>query len=166
MAEFLGLCFFALSLLLPVRLGTSSPAAPACCFKAGSGAPTRNFIGPLGAFFAELLVPQLFGLAAILVPIVLGFAGWKLFWCRPVEAPYTKVAGLMLMLASMTTLHALVFGTLTYAGEAVRAGGAAGELGAAFLTATLNRTGAYIVCGTALFVSVILATQFSFAASL
>jgi S-DNA-T family DNA segregation ATPase FtsK/SpoIIIE len=166
MAEFLGLCFFALSLLLLISLGTYNPTDPARFFKAGSGAPTRNFIGPLGAFFAELLIPQLFGLAATLVPIVLGIAGWKLFWCRPVEAPYTKAAGMMLMLASMTTLLALALGTLNYAGEAVRAGGAAGELGAAFLTATLNRTGAYIVSCTALIVSVILATQFSFAASL
>jgi S-DNA-T family DNA segregation ATPase FtsK/SpoIIIE len=165
-AEFLGLCFFALSLLILISLGTYNPTDPARFFKVGSGAPTRNFIGPLGAFFAELLVPQLFGLAAILIPFVLGFAGWKLFWCQPVEAPYTKAAGLLLMLASTTTLLALAFGTFTYAGEAVRAGGAAGELGAAFLTATLNRTGAYIVSATALFVAVILATQFSFAAFL
>ena len=33
---------------------------------------------------------QLFGLAAHLIPVVLGLLGWKLFWFRPIEAPYTK----------------------------------------------------------------------------
>jgi hypothetical protein len=48
----------------------------------------------------------------------------------------------------------------------VRAGGAVGALLAALLTASFNRPGAYIVAATSLFVSVILATQFSFAAFL
>ncbi len=45
----------------------------------------------------------------------------------------------------------------------MRAGGAVGELLAAVLITDFNRTGAYIVVATALFVSLILATQFSFA---
>ena len=126
----------------------------------------RNFIGPIGAFLAELLIPQLFGVAALLVPLVLGITGWKLFWCRPIEAPYTKAAGLSLLLVSLTAFLTLTFGVVTIEGEPVRAGGAAGQLAASMLTASFNRTGAYIVVATSLFVSLILATQFSFAAFL
>jgi S-DNA-T family DNA segregation ATPase FtsK/SpoIIIE len=149
--------------MLLIALATFNPHDPAPFFKAGAGGPARNFIGPFGAFLAELLVPQLFGVAALLLPMVMGLFGWKLFWCRPIDAPYTKALGLILLLLSLTAFLTLTFGSVTYEGEVVRAGGATGELLAALLTADLNRTGAFIVVATALFVSLILATQFSFA---
>jgi len=166
LAEFMGLCCFALALMLLISLATYSPRDPAPFFKAGATGPAQNFIGPFGAFLAELLIPQLFGVAALLLPLVLGIAGWKLFWCRPIEAPYTKACGLTLLLLSLTAFLALTFGTVALEGEPVRAGGAAGELLAELLTASFNRTGAYIVVATSLFVALILATQFSFAAFL
>jgi DNA segregation ATPase FtsK/SpoIIIE, S-DNA-T family len=165
-AEFLGVVSFALSLMVLISVATYNPGDPVPFFKAGASGPVRNFIGPIGAFLAELLIPQLFGVAALLVPLVLGITGWKLFWCRPIEAPYTKVAGLSLLLVSLTAFLTLTFGAVTIEGEPVRAGGAAGQLAAAILTASLSRTGAYIVVATSLFVSLILSTQFSFAAFL
>jgi len=165
-AEFLGVVSFALSLMVLISVATYNPADPVPFFKAGASGPVRNFIGPIGAFLAELLIPQLFGVAALLVPLVLGITGWKLFWCRPIDAPYTKAAGLSLLLVSLTAFLTLTFGAVTIEGEPVRAGGAAGQLAAAILTASFNRTGAYIVVATSLFVSLILSTQFSFAAFL
>src|SRR5215470_366698 len=165
-AELLGLTAFAVALMLLISLSTFNPTDPAPFFKAGTTGPARNFIGPVGAFLAELLVPQLFGVAAMLLPLVLGLTGRKLFWCRPIDAPYTKAAGLVLLLASLTAFLSLTFGNVTIEGEAVRAGGAVGELMAGLLTTEFNRTGAYIVVATSLFVAMILATQFSFAAFL
>ena len=166
LAEFFGLISFALALLVLISLATYRPTDPAPFFKAGATGPARNFIGPVGAFLAELLVPQLFGMAAMLLPLVLGVTGWKLFWCKPIDAPYTKVSGLLLLLLSLTAFLALAFGTVTVEGEAVRAGGAIGALLSSMLEGTFGRTGAFIVLGTSLFVSVILSTQFSFAAFL
>jgi S-DNA-T family DNA segregation ATPase FtsK/SpoIIIE len=166
LAEFLGLISFAVALMLLISLATYHPSDPAPFFKAGASGPARNFIGPIGAFLAELFIPQLFGVAALLLPLVLAVTGWKLFWCRPIEAPYTKGAGLLLMLSSLTAFLTLTFASVQIEGEAVRAGGATGELASSLLTASFNRTGAYIVVATTLFVSVILATQFSFAAFL
>jgi S-DNA-T family DNA segregation ATPase FtsK/SpoIIIE len=165
-AEFRGLIAFALGLMLLISLATYNPADPAPFFKAGAGGAARNFIGPMGAFLAELMVPQLFGMASLLLPLVLGITGWKLFWCRPIEAPYTKASGLALLLLSLTAFLSLTFQTVAIEGEQVRAGGALGVLLASVLTASFNRTGAYIVLATGLFVSLILATQFSFAAFL
>jgi S-DNA-T family DNA segregation ATPase FtsK/SpoIIIE len=162
-AELLGFLSFGLALMLLISLATFNPHDPAPFFRAGTTGPARNFIGPAGAFLAELLVPQLFGVTALLLPLVLGLAGWKLFWCKPIEAPYTKGAGLLLMLLSLTAFATLTFGTVTFEAEPVRAGGAVGELLAALLTKDFNRTGAYIVVATTLFVSLILSTQFSFA---
>src|SRR6267142_6526453 len=112
LAEFLGLCSFALALMLLISLATYSPTDPAPFFKAGTTGPARNFIGPIGAFLAELLVPQLFGFAALLLPLVLGWVGWSLFWCRPFDAPYTKGAGLLAMLLSTTALLSMAVGTV------------------------------------------------------
>jgi S-DNA-T family DNA segregation ATPase FtsK/SpoIIIE len=163
LAEFMGLISFALALMLLISLATYNPGDPAPFFKTGASGPARNFIGPFGAFLAELLVPQLFGVAALLLPLVLGVTGWRLFWCKPIEAPYTKACGAGALLLSLCALFALAFGALTIEGETVRAGGAVGALLASALTSSLNRTGAYILIATCLFVSLILATQFSFA---
>jgi S-DNA-T family DNA segregation ATPase FtsK/SpoIIIE len=67
------------------------------------------------------------------------------------------------LLLSLCAFFALSFGSLTLEGENVRAGGAVGALLASLLTGNFNRTGAYIVVATSIFVSLILATQFSFA---
>jgi len=166
LAEFLGLVAFALALMLLISLATYTPRDPVPFFKAGAAGTAGNFIGPVGAFLAELLIPQLFGMAALLIPMILGIAGWKLFWCKPIEAPYTKATGLTLLLLSLSSLLTLTFGVVTIEGEGIRAGGAVGEAFAALLTTSFNRTGAYIVVATVLFVSLILATQFSFAAFL
>ena len=165
-AELLGLSAFALALMLLISLATFNPKDPAPFFKAGTLGPAQNFIGPFGAFLAELLVAQLFGVAALLIPLVLGLFGWKLFWCKPLEAPYTKAFGLGMLLLSLTAFLTLTFATVAFEGEAVRAGGATGQLLAGLLIADFGRTGAYIVVATSLFVSLILATQFSFASFL
>jgi len=165
-AEFLGLLAFAVALMLLIALATYNPQDPAPFFKAGASGPARNFIGPVGAFFAELLIPQLFGMAAVLLPVVLGVAGWKLFWCRPIEAPYTKLVGLTLLLLSLTAFLSLSFDAVTIEGQRVRAGGAVGELLSALLISSFNRPGAFILVATSVFVAVILSTQFSFSAFL
>ncbi len=166
LAEFLGLVAFALALMLLISLATYTPRDPVPFFKAGAAGTAGNFIGPAGAFLAELLIPQLFGMAALLIPMILGIAGWKLFWCKPIEAPYTKAIGLTLLLLSLSSLLTLSFGAVVIESESIRAGGAVGEALGALLTGSFNRTGAYIVVATLLFVSLILATQFSFAALL
>src|SRR4030067_845297 len=61
-AELLGLLAFALALMLLIALATFDPRDPAPFFKAGVEGPARNFIGPFGAFLAEMLIPQRFGL--------------------------------------------------------------------------------------------------------
>ncbi len=166
-AEFFGLVSFALALMLLISLATYDPRDPAFWFKAGDqGAVVRNFIGPFGAFLAELFLGQLFGIAALVLPIALTLFGWKLFWCRPVEAPYTKLTGVALLVLSLTALLALTVGTIVMEGQPVGAGGAAGELLRELLSASFGRAGAYIVVCTTLIVAVILATQFSFSSML
>jgi S-DNA-T family DNA segregation ATPase FtsK/SpoIIIE len=162
--ELLGLSAIGVSLLFLISLVTFDPRDPAPFFKAGEAAAARNFIGPFGAFIAELLVPQLFGFAALIVPLTLALTGWKLFWCRPLQAPFTRVIGASLLLGSLTGLLTLGVGTVTLRGEAVRAGGALGEVCAAGLSSRLGTLGAFIVLTVALLAALLLSTQVSLAA--
>jgi S-DNA-T family DNA segregation ATPase FtsK/SpoIIIE len=161
--ELLGLCAMGAALLLLISLGTYDPRDPAPFFKAGDSSPARNFIGPFGAFIAELLVPQLFGFAAIVLPVSLGMTGWKLFWCKPLKAPATRLVGASLLMLSLTGLLTLAVGTVSMRGEAVRTGGAIGEIAAGTLRTSIGAVGAFIVLGVALLAATLLSTQLSFA---
>ena len=160
-SEFLGVALFAAAVLWIVALVTYEPSDPAWFFSTGATHAPANFAGLVGAFLAEASF-QVFGYTAYLVPAALVVLGWHYFWCRQVDAIYTKIVGVVLLFASLSGLLALAIGTLDLGGHAFRTGGGVGELIARLSAAYLNRTGSIIVLLTLLFMSVILATQFSF----
>jgi DNA segregation ATPase FtsK/SpoIIIE, S-DNA-T family len=157
-SEFLGVVLFAAALIWLIALVTSDPSDPTWFFNTGATGPPANFIGRVGAFLAELAF-QLFGYAAFLVPVLLGVAGWNLFWCRAVDAIYTKLVGAALLFACVSALLALALGNV---GLSNGAGGYLGVVLASRLSDSLNRTGSIIVILTLLIASLILSTQFSF----
>ena len=161
LSEFVGVLLFALSLAWVIALATYNSTDAVWFFNSGGEAPPLNLVGMAGSFLSEASY-QLFGIASWLFPPLLAVVGWFAFWCRPIEAAYTKLIGLALMIACLTSLLHLTLGTVDVAGKAFLAGGYAGYGLAAGLMSQLNRTGALILIVTALALSVILATQFSF----
>jgi S-DNA-T family DNA segregation ATPase FtsK/SpoIIIE len=161
LSEFLGVALFATALIWLIALVTYDPADPAWFFHAGGARDPANFIGPVGAFVAELSV-QVLGFAAYLVPVLIGVVGWTLFWCRRVQAIYTKIVGTALLGACLASLLHLALGSVTLSGRRIATGGYLGALLANELTSYFSHTGSFIVLVTVLFLSVILATQFSF----
>src|SRR5205814_1512464 len=89
-------------------------------------------------------------------------SGWNYFWCRSLDAAATKATGAVFLIAGVSAFLSLVFRTLDVSGKPFRAGGYAGELIAGQLSEYLNRTGSLIVILTAIFLAIILSTQFSF----
>ena len=162
--EFAGVALFATALLWVISLLSYSPADPVWFFNNNSGTETANFAGRIGAFLAVASL-QLVGYAAYLAPIVIGFVGWHYFWCREIEAAYTKLVGAGLMVGCVAALLALSFGALETSARPFRAGGVLGYLASSGLSAYFNRTGTAILLLTLLALSVILATQFSFGRS-
>jgi len=160
-SEFLGVGLFAAAVLWIVALVTFEPSDPTWFFTAGATHPPANFAGLVGAFIAEASF-QVVGYAAYLIPPALVVIGWHYFWCRPLDAIYTKFVGTVLLFASLSGLLALAIGNLAIDGHAFRAGGSIGQLISRFSAAYLNRAGTLIVLLTLLFMSVILATQLSF----
>ncbi len=161
MSEFLGVTLFATALVWLIALVTYNAADPVWFFNTGGPAPPANFIGRVGAFLSELSF-QTLGHASYLIPAIFVVVGWHLFWCRAIDAMCTKLVGVLLLFACLTSFLSLAFGTLNVSGKVFRAGGYAGDWLAAQLADYLNRTGSIIFILTLLFLAIILATQFSF----
>jgi len=160
-SEFVGVALFAAALIWIISLASYVPSDPAWFFSTGLHTAPANFAGRVGAFLAELSF-QLVGYAAYAIPIVLVIVGWNYFWCRDVDAALTKATGAVLFFSCLSAFLSLVVGTVDVAGKPFRAGGYAGEFLASELSEYLNRTGSVIVVLTLIFLSIIIATQFSF----
>jgi S-DNA-T family DNA segregation ATPase FtsK/SpoIIIE len=160
-SEFTGVALFALSLIALVALATYSANDPVWFFNTGSEGPPTNFAGRIGAFGAELSF-QLLGYSAYLIPLVFVVTGWHYFWCRTLDAAYTKLFGAALLCGCASAFLALSFGSRDLGGKEFRTGGYIGEWIAGFLSDYLNRTGSIILILTLLFLAIILSTQFSF----
>jgi S-DNA-T family DNA segregation ATPase FtsK/SpoIIIE len=121
-------------------------------------AKPANLTGRVGAILADICLQGL-GLAAFVLPILILGIAWKWLRSSEIDAPMLKVAGGVLLVASLGALFALgpdwrpIAGTLT-------AGGLVGTLLAAELTASLNRTGATLVALSAFVVSVYIVSTF------
>ncbi len=160
-SEFLGVALFALALLSLISLASYSASDPVWFFNTGAAdVEPANFAGRIGAFVAELSY-QLLGYCAYLVPVVLVVLGWHQFWCRSMDAAYTKLVGAALLFACVSAFLSLAFDTLDVDGKPFLAGGYAGLWVAGTLAAYLNRTGSLILILTLLFLGIILSTQFS-----
>src|SRR5690606_27585136 len=159
-SEVTGVALFASALLWLVALATYEPTDPVWFFSTGTEAPA-NFAGRVGAFLAELSF-QLLGYASYLLPAMIVVVGWHYFWCRQIDAAYTKIVGAALVLTSSSAFMSLALGRVDVGPRPFHAGGSIGEWLAGVMTEYLSRAGSLIVILTLLFVAVILATQFSF----
>jgi len=143
-SEFFGVALFAAALIWLIALATYEPTDPVWFFSAGSAAQPANFAGRVGAFLAELSF-QLLGYASHLIPAAMVVLGWHYFWCRTLDAQYTKLVGAGLLFGCVSSLLSLSFGSVDVDGKPFRAGGYLGEWLASWMAEYLNRTGSIIV---------------------
>ena len=159
-SEVVGVALFASALIWLIALASYDPNDPVWFFSTGTEAPS-NFVGRVGAFLSELSF-QLVGYGSYLLPPIVVVAGWHYFWCREVDAVYTKIFGSGLVLSCTSAFLSLALGTVEVGSRPFRAGGYLGDFFAGIMSEYLSRTGSFIVILTLLFVAVILSTQFSF----
>ncbi len=160
-SEFVGGLAFLVALIWLIALATYNPADPAWFFNTGTSQPATNLAGRAGAFVAELS-HQLVGYAAYLFPLLVSAVGWCRFWCRRIDAVYTKIAGALLLLASSASFLSLALAPARTTGSSFEPGGWLGDQLAGALAASFNRTGTLIIILACLGLSLILTTQFSF----
>jgi S-DNA-T family DNA segregation ATPase FtsK/SpoIIIE len=159
-SEVIGVAFFALALLWLIALATHEPTDPVWFFTTGTGDSPANFAGRFGAFLAEISF-QLLGYGAALVPAIVAAAGWHYFWCRALDAVYTKAVGVGLFVACSTAFLSLVFGSSEFDNSTFQAGGLAGNWLGTMLADYLNRTGSVVVLLAIMVLSMILSTHIS-----
>jgi S-DNA-T family DNA segregation ATPase FtsK/SpoIIIE len=119
----------------------------------------RNWIGPVGAYSADLLF-QGFGYAAFLLPIGIFAVGWRWFRSEVLESQIIKLAGyamLVLMVPALLTLW-----HMPEVRGAIPPGGLLGHLVSAGLRAAFNTVGANLVALATFFAALFLTTRFSF----
>ena len=156
-SEIIGVAFLTLSLVWLIALTTYDASDAVWFFNSDGSDPAHNFAGPVGAFLAELSF-QLFGYVSFLFPIICIVLGWHYFWCLSFDAGYTKLTGLILLLC----FTAAAFALADVDQNSFLFGGFLGSELSRILSLYFNSTGSVIVILASLFVSLILATQFSF----
>ena len=129
---------------LRIALATYDPSDPVWFFSSGTHDVPANFAGRVGAFLSELSY-QILGYASYLIPAVIAVAGWHYFWCRAVDAVYTKLVGAAMLFACSAAFLGLTLGRVEFGPRAFRAGGYLGEWLGGFMADYLSRTGSVIV---------------------
>jgi len=161
LSEVVGVALFAVALIWLIALATYDPNDPVWFFSTGTHDIPANFAGRVGAFLSELSY-QVIGYASYLVPALIAIAGWHYFWCRAIDAVYTKLVGAAMLFACSSAFLALTLGRVDFGPRAFRTGGYLGEWLGGFMSDYLSRTGSLIVIMALIVAAVILATQFSF----
>jgi S-DNA-T family DNA segregation ATPase FtsK/SpoIIIE len=159
-SELLGFLVAVVGLLVLLSLASYLPEDPSLNTAAGPGAATQNWVGPVGAYTADLFF-QALGWVAYLIPMLLLVLGSRLLLVRPFATPKTKAAGALLLVASLSALLELFPYTPTVRGL-IRGSGMLGFVVAAGLVHTFNRLGAGIVAASVFLSSLFLVTRFSF----
>jgi len=159
-SELAGFLVAVAGLLLLLSLASFTPEDPSLNTAAAAGATTHNWVGPVGAYTADLVF-QGFGWVAYLIPMLLLVVGARWLMVRPFAAPKTKAVGAGLLVISMSALLEMFPYTPAVRGL-IRGSGMLGYLAAAGLIHTFNQLGAWIVAGAVFLSSLFLVTRFSF----
>src|ERR1700732_1908432 len=159
--ELIGFLGVTIAILVALALLSYSPHDPS--FNVSADSPdmhsARNWIGPVGAYSADLFF-QAFGYAAFLLPVGIFLLGYRWFRSEPMDSPAIKLAGytmLVLMVPTLLTLWHMPDGR-----GAIPPGGLLGHVVTEGLRAAFNTVGANVVALAILFVALFLTTKFSF----
>jgi S-DNA-T family DNA segregation ATPase FtsK/SpoIIIE len=159
--ELIGFLCITVAVLIGLSLLSYNPRDAALNVSAASagGLPAHNWIGPVGAYSADLLF-QLFGFAAFLLPVALGILGYR--WCRSqaIDSQVATLGGYALLLLSLPSLLSMAH--VRDVRGAVPAGGLLGTLVSHGLQSGFNFGGALLVAIALFFVALFLTTRFSF----
>jgi len=159
--ELIGFLGVTIAVLIALALASYSPHDPSFNVSAESSNlhGVRNWIGPVGAYGADLLLQGL-GYAAFLLPIGIFVLGSRWFFSEPMESPAIKIFGASLLVLTVPAL--LTLWHVPEVKEVIPAGGLLGHLVSMGLRKAFNTVGANVVALALFFVALFLTTSFSF----
>jgi len=160
--ELIGFLCIVFAILVALALISYSPRDVSLNVSAApgeNGVMTRNWIGPVGAYCADLIF-QVFGFAAFLLPVAISILGWRWFRSRSVDSQTATVVGYILMLLSLPAL--LCLWNLPGIRGAVPPGGLLGSVISSELRSGFNMWGANLLVIAILITALFMTTRFSF----
>jgi len=159
--ELIGFLGITIAILVALALISYSPHDPSFNVSTESSDlhAARNWIGPVGAYGADLLF-QGFGYAAFLLPVGIFIVGSRWFRSELLESPAVKIAGSALLALMLPALLALWH--IPEVRGAIPPGGLLGHLVSTGLLDAFNTVGANLVALAIFFVALFLTTKFSF----
>lgn len=161
--EFVGLLILTIAILLGLSLVSFNPDDPSFNISKNPrfDSTPSNFIGLAGSYLADASF-QILGFSSYLVPIFLAIYAfyWLASW--PVTTLWTRLSGMILLMLTLSAAFSIA-PSLPLIGGEIPYGGLLGRILADALKATLNPAGSAVILITAFFVSLFLATTFSFA---
>ena len=157
--EVTGMVLLVAASLLFLALASYHPTDPS--FNTDSAShQVHNWTGLVGAFLSDFLL-QLEGVAAFMIPLLLGALGWSWLRSRPTGSPAAKLSGIALYLVFAPAIFGLIPGHLRWM-HALPLEGLIGRLVGDTLVQYLNLPGAAIVIGSMVVIALYLCTTFSF----
>jgi DNA segregation ATPase FtsK/SpoIIIE, S-DNA-T family len=160
--EIIGMIVLVGAGLLLLALASYTPSDPSLN-TVGSyvvGRPAHNWTGMVGAYLADAML-QVIGVAAFLLPLVLGRLGLCWMRSRPAGSPLAKTIGLGLWVGFGPAAIALLPGQMMWR-HSLPIEGTTGRLLADFMVHYLNAPGAAIVLALMVALSLYLVTTFTF----
>jgi len=159
--ELIGFLGIALAVLLALALLSYSPRDASFNVSAQTPElhPARNWIGPAGAYTADLMF-QILGYAAFVLPMGIFALGIRWLRSRPLDSAVAALIGYALWILSLPALLSL-WG-IPEVRDAIPPGGFLGGSIASWLEHSFNSVGAHLVALAALFAALFLTTPFSF----
>ena len=159
--ELIGFVGVTIAVLMALALLSYSPHDPS--FNVSAESPglhsAKNWIGPVGAYGADLLFQGL-GYAVFLLPVGIFFLGSRWFRSEAMESPVIKIVGYSMLVLMAPTL--LTLWHVPDVRRAIPPGGLLGHLVSTALIAAFNTVGANVVAVAIFFVALFLTTKFSF----
>jgi S-DNA-T family DNA segregation ATPase FtsK/SpoIIIE len=159
--ELIGFLCITLAILMGLSLLSYNPRDAAFNVSAPSAdvQPARNWIGPVGAYSADMLF-QVLGFAAFLLPIGFAILGYRWVRSRAIDSQVATLVGYGMLLLSLPSLFSLWH--VPEIRGALPSGGLLGTLVSHELRTGFNLTGANLVAIAFLVVALFLTTRFSF----
>jgi S-DNA-T family DNA segregation ATPase FtsK/SpoIIIE len=159
--ELIGFLCITLAILLALALVSYRPEDVSINVSAppADGPLARNWIGPVGAYSADLLF-QVLGFAAFLLPLAIAVLGWQWFRSRAIDSQTATLIGYALLLVSLPSLLSLWH--FPEVRGALPPGGLLGTVISNELRTGFNMWGANLVVIALLITALFMTTRFSF----
>ena len=159
--ELIGFLGITLAILMALALLSYSPRDVSLnvSAQAPQAHAARNWVGPVGAYTADLMF-QVLGYAAFLLPMGILALGVRWFRSQPLDSAVGSLIGYTLLILSLPALLSLW--RIPNVREAIPPGGFVGGLMASGLERAFNSVGAHVVALASLFAALFLTTPFSF----